>query len=90
MQIHQQPIDLKNSTVQNAFAYADEEKFLIQKREDLFTVFYSLPAESLTMSELFRIPFNNKTNVRYAAVGLDYATIVTENSIAYFELDESN
>jgi hypothetical protein len=42
------------------------------------------------MSEVFRIPFNNQTNVRFAAVGLDYATIVTDNSIAYFELDESN
>jgi hypothetical protein len=42
------------------------------------------------MNEVLRIPFNNQTNVRFAAVGFDYATIVTDNSIAYFELDESN
>ena len=58
MQIHQQQITLNNSTISNAFAYAAEETFLIQKNEDLFTVFYSLPSESLTMSEVFRIPFN--------------------------------
>ena len=58
MQIHQQQITLNNYTISNAFTYAGEETFLIQKNEDLFTVFYSLPSESLTMSEVFRIPFN--------------------------------
>ena len=59
MQIHQQQITLNNSTISNVFAYAGEETFLIQKNEDLFTVFYSLPSESLTMTEVFRIPFNS-------------------------------
>ena len=92
MQIHNQDIKV-TVPIDNAFSYAqsDGEAFVIQSTEGAFSVFSKLPAESLTMTEVFRTPFGNTTqNIIFNEIGDEYATMASQDTIAYFQLDDSN